>query len=57
MNGRPARRRWEPPARTAALRVPGEIRTPGPRIRNPVLYPLSYEDRWNMLGLPGLPGR
>ncbi len=57
MNGRPARRRWEPPARTAALRVPGEIRTPDPRIRNPVLYPLSYEDRRNMLGLPGLPGR
>ena len=25
--------------------VPGEIRTPDPRIRNPVLYPLSYEDR------------
>jgi hypothetical protein len=24
--------------------VPGEIRTPDPRIRNPVLYPLSYED-------------
>jgi hypothetical protein len=25
--------------------VPGEIRTPDPRIRNPVLHPLSYEDR------------
>lgn len=25
------------------LRAPGEIRTPGPQIRNLMLYPLSYE--------------
>ena len=33
-----------PLAATLHLGVPGETRTPGPQVRNLVLFPLSYED-------------
>jgi hypothetical protein len=31
------------PEPAKAMRAPGRNRTAGPRVRNPVLYPLSYE--------------